>query len=69
LKYDGNASHVSVAFYFRMECEKQVKGFAYARYKKFTTEQEALEFVKSTGLECCFTDYLKAWPSIMDQGC
>ncbi|KHN74433.1 Ribonuclease H1 [Toxocara canis] len=31
------------------ECEKQVKGFQGARYKKFSSEREALDFISANG--------------------
>lgn len=35
--------------YFRAECESYVKGFPGARYKKFSTEDEAETFVSGSG--------------------
>ena len=32
---------------FQPECEKNVKGFANARYKKFPTKKDAEEFIKN----------------------
>ena len=34
---------------FRAECESYVKGFPGARYKKFSTEDEAETFVSGSG--------------------
>uniref|UniRef100_F1LDK0 Ribonuclease H n=1 Tax=Ascaris suum TaxID=6253 RepID=F1LDK0_ASCSU len=36
------------------ECEKQVKGFAGARYKKFLNEHEALDFIAANGGKISF---------------
>ena len=33
----------------RSDCEAQVKGFSGARYKKFSTKNEALEFISAAG--------------------
>ena len=33
-------------FYFRKECEKQVKGFKGPQFKKFNTREEAEEFIQ-----------------------
>ncbi|MFH4978052.1 hypothetical protein AB6A40_004761 [Gnathostoma spinigerum] len=34
------------------ECESQVKGFKNARYKKFQSEAEALEFIRQVNSSC-----------------
>lgn len=31
------------------ECERQVKGYSKARFKKFSTRQEALDFIQQFG--------------------
>jgi viroplasmin and RNaseH domain-containing protein len=33
----------------RADCEAQVKGFSGARYKKFSTKNEAIEFINAVG--------------------
>jgi hypothetical protein len=35
-------------YFKRDECEKQVKGFSNAKYKKFKTKEEALVFIGDT---------------------
>jgi viroplasmin and RNaseH domain-containing protein len=41
-----------IMFLNRNECEAQVKGFSGARYKKFSTQNEADEFLNSKNDPC-----------------
>ena len=49
--------------YFRKECESYVKGFPGARYKKFSTEDEAKSFVSGIKYSGSLTSAVAA-PSV-----
>ena len=49
------------------ECERQVKGYSKARFKKFSTRQEALDFIQQFGRwlsNSSFAVFFKSFPGI-----